>query len=161
MLRRISLTAFLFSFLFTSFILPQKINIEGTYHLVIRKLADGTRISDPDIYGLMTFTKTDRNFNIVYKDKEGKLFSYSLISKYKLTDGEYSETLVYSLLNDEQSGKGLNYLMEEKTETMPVKSSEGKLEVKMPFDPVTITFTGDRIVAVGDNFTDYWEKIEE
>ncbi len=161
MLRKIPLIALLLSFLFSSFTLAQNNDIEGTYRLVVRKLNDGTKIMAPDIMGLMSFTKTSRNFNVVYKDKEGKHFSYSLISTYKLTDKDYTETVIYSLMNDEAGGQGLTYQMEEQSATVPVNKVDGKLEIKMPFDPVTVTFNGDRFVAKGDQFTDYWEKIKE
>ena len=78
------------SFLFSSFILAQDVSIEGTYQLVARKLPDGTRMKAPDIMGLLTFTKTHRNFNIVWKDKDGKYFSYSVVSSYELTESEYT-----------------------------------------------------------------------
>lgn len=161
MFKKTPLIALLLSFLFSSFIIPQNPDIEGAYRLVLRKLPDGTRIMSPDISGLMTFTKTTRNLNVAYKDKDGKHFSYSLVSKYKLSDKEYSETVLYSLMNDETGGKGLTYQMEEKSATVPVSKADEKIEFKMPFDPVTITINGDRINATGENFTDYWEKIKE
>ncbi|HSP89154.1 MAG TPA: hypothetical protein VLN45_13545 [Ignavibacteriaceae bacterium] len=161
MFKKIPLAALFLSFLFSSFILPQNNDIEGAYKLVLRKLSDGTRIMAPDIKGLMTYTETSRNFNVAYKDKNGKYFSYSVISNYKLTDKDYTETIQYSLMNDEAAGKELTYQMEEKSATVPVKKVDGNLEIKMPFDPVTVTFNGDRITAKGDQFTDYWEKIKE
>jgi hypothetical protein len=160
MLRKLSLSAMLVTFIFSSFAFSASDDLEGTYRLVLRKLNDGTRISAPDVAGLMTFTKTDRNYNVVYKDKNGEVHSYSLISKYELTDKDYTERVVYSLLN-EGGGKEASYKMEEESVTVPVKKVEGKLEFKMPFEPVTVTFHGDRIVAKNDNYTDYWEKIEE
>ena len=149
------------SFLFSSFILAQDVSIEGTYQLVARKLPDGTRMKAPDIMGLLTFTKTHRNFNIVWKDKDGKYFSYSVVSSYKLTESEYSETIIFSVMNDEIGGKGLTYTLSEQIATAPVKVSEGKLEIKMPFDPVTVVFNGERFVGTAEGmFTDYWEKIQ-
>src|SRR3989442_15134470 len=52
-------------------------SLEGTYQFVAEKLPDGTVIKPPDIMGLMTYTKTHRNFNIVIKDTTGKFYSYS------------------------------------------------------------------------------------
>jgi hypothetical protein len=49
---RLSLLMALFS---SSFILPQRVDIEGTYQLIIRKMADGSRISAPDIMGTYDF----------------------------------------------------------------------------------------------------------
>jgi hypothetical protein len=47
-------------------------SIEGTYRLVSRQLPDGTVLKPPDIMGLLTYTKSHRNFNIVWKDATGK-----------------------------------------------------------------------------------------
>jgi hypothetical protein len=72
--------------------------IEGTYALVSRKLPDGTMQRAPEIMGLLTYTKSHRNFNVIWKDATGKIFSYSLASTYKLTPTEYSETILFSIL---------------------------------------------------------------
>jgi hypothetical protein len=160
MYKKLFLIAVSLSFIFSAVTFAQEVNIEGTYKLVVRKLPDGTRVMAPDIMGLMTFTKTQRNFNIVWKDKDGKHFSYSLVSTYKLTGSEYTETVLFSIMNDEISGKGLTYTMSEQTATVPVKMDEGKIEFKMPFDPVTAVFDGTRFIGTSEGqFTDYWEKV--
>jgi hypothetical protein len=46
--------------------------IDGTYQLSSRKLPDGTVLKPPDIMGLLTYTKSHRNFNIIWKDATGK-----------------------------------------------------------------------------------------
>ena len=48
--------------------------IEGTYQLVSRKLPDGTVQSPPNIMGALTYTKTHRNFNVIWKEAQGKFF---------------------------------------------------------------------------------------
>ena len=55
-------------------------NIEGTYKLISRKLPDGTMQTSPQVMGLLTYTKSHRNFNVIWKDAKGKFFSYSLVS---------------------------------------------------------------------------------
>src|SRR5687767_4376955 len=40
--------------------------IEGTYKLISRQLPDGTIQVPPDIMGLMTYTKSYRNFNMMW-----------------------------------------------------------------------------------------------
>ena len=151
----------LFSFFLSTFTFAQKADIEGTYRLVVRKLPDGTRLTAPNVMGLVTFTKTHRNFNVAWVDKDGKHFSYSVVSTYKITDTDYSESIIFSVMNDETSGKGITYTMSGDSATVPVKISEGKIEFKMPFDPVTIVFDGDRFVATSEgNFTDYWSKVD-
>src|SRR5438552_3856308 len=71
---------------------PRAPGIEGTYKLMSRRLADGTVQRSPQVMGLLTYTKTQRNFNVFWKDAEGKIFSYSLVSTYKLTAKRYTET---------------------------------------------------------------------
>jgi hypothetical protein len=39
--------------------------IDGTYKLSSRKLPDGTVLKPPDIMGLLTYTKSHRNFNAI------------------------------------------------------------------------------------------------
>lgn len=75
-------------------------NIEGTYKLVSRMLPDGTMKKPPDVMGLFTYTKSYRNFNVIVKDANGKFNSYSVVSTYKLSATEYSETILFSISND-------------------------------------------------------------
>jgi hypothetical protein len=136
-------------------------SIEGTYQLVSRTLPDGTKMMPPDIIGLLTFTKTHRNFNVAWKQPDGKKFSLSIISTYKLTDKDYSETHLYTMQNDEITGKGLAYDFSACSATVPITTSGGSIKIKLPFDPATVTFSGNKITGVADSmFTDIWEKIE-
>jgi hypothetical protein len=109
-------------------------SIEGTYQLISRQLPDGTVLKPPDIMGLFTFTKSHRNFNIVLKDATGKFNSYSLVSTYKLTPTEYSETRLFSILNDQIGGKDIVYDLSGKTQSVPVKMEGGRLQFKPPFE---------------------------
>src|SRR5262245_10917307 len=83
----------------------QAASIEGTYQLISRQLPDGTMLRPPAIMGLWTYTKNHRNFNIVLKDATGKFLSFSVVSTYKLMATEYSETLLFSIFNDQIGGK--------------------------------------------------------
>ena len=72
--------------LLTSAVAPPKSpNIEGTYRLISRDMADGTKLVPPNITGLITFTKRYRNFNVYWKDGSGKATSISAIATYQLT----------------------------------------------------------------------------
>jgi hypothetical protein len=136
-------------------------SIEGTYKLVSRTLPDGTKMASSDIIGLLTFTKTHRNFNIVWKQPDGKKFSLSIVSTYKLTAKDYTETLIYVLQNDEITGKGLTYDFSGQSKTVPIVMEGGSIRIKLPFDPATVTFSGNKITGVAESmFTDVWEKIE-
>lgn len=135
-------------------------SIEGTYTLISRKLPDGTTLKPPIVMGLQTFTKHYRNFNIFWKDTSGKVFSYSVASTYKLTGTEYSETLRFAIMNDEIGGKKIDYNLSGETKTAPVKMGGGRIEVKLPFDPPSVVFEGNKIVATAKGmFVDYWEKV--
>lgn len=134
-------------------------SIEGTYKFLWRKLPDGTTVKPPMVMGIQTFTKTKRNFNIMWVDSSGKHFSFSVYSDYKLTDKDYTETIHFGVMNDEISGKGLSYITDQ-TKTVPIKMTGEKVEFKFPFDPPSVTFEGNKMIATGKGqFTDYWEKI--
>ena len=135
-------------------------SIEGTYVLVSRKLPDGTTVKPPMVSGIQTFTKDARNLNVMWTDKNGKHFSFSVYSNYKLTDKDYSETIHFGIMNDEISGKGISYILNQ-TKTAPIKLEGGKLEFQFPFDPPSATFENNKMIATAKGiFTDYWEKIK-
>lgn len=136
-------------------------SIEGTYKLVSRKLSDGKMLTGRDIIGLITFTKTHRNFNIGWKDSTGKYWSYSVVSTYRLTSTEYTETILLGITNDEIDGKGITYTMTGSPQTVPVNMDGGRIEFRMPFDPVSAVFDGDKFTATNEGmFVDSWEKVK-
>ncbi len=49
-------------------------NIEGTYQLVRRELPGGTVQFPPALKGMITYTKTFRNFSVLWKEN-GKFYS--------------------------------------------------------------------------------------
>jgi hypothetical protein len=135
-------------------------SIEGTYKLLSRKLPDGTMLSPPDSMGLFTYTKTHQNFNIVLKDATGKFRSFSVVSTYKLTATEYSETRLFSILTDQIGGKETVYDLSGKTQSVPVKMEGGRIEFKHPFDPLSLVFEGNKITVTAEGrFVDVWEKV--
>jgi hypothetical protein len=136
-------------------------SIEGTYKLVSRKQQDGKVLSGQEVVGLFTYTKTHRNFNIAWKDSAGKHWSYSVVSTYKLTSTQYTETILFSILNDEIGGKGTTYTMKGSPQTVPIKRTAGRIEIKLPFDPVTTVFDGDVLTSTNEGvFVDRWEKVK-
>lgn len=135
-------------------------SIAGTYKFVSRTLPDGTVIKPPVANGIQTFTGSDRNFNVMWTDKNGKHFSYSVYSTYKFTDKDYTEHIIFGVMNDEISGKGLSYITDQ-TKTVPITYDGNKLSFKFPFDPPAVTFEGNKMIATAKGmFTDYWEKIK-
>jgi hypothetical protein len=136
-------------------------SIEGTYKLLSRQLPDGTMLRPPAIMGLLTYTKSHRNFNVIWKDASGKFFSYSLVSTYTLTPTEYRETRLFSILNDQIGGKDIVYDLSEKTQSVPVNIDAGRLQFKLPFDPPAVVFEGDKMTATAEGqFIDVWEKVD-
>lgn len=135
-------------------------SIEGTYRLTSRQLPDGTMFRPPDIMGLYTYTKSHRNFNIVRKDATGKFTSRSLVSTYKLTATEYSETLLFHIINDQIGGKDIVYDLSGKTQSVPVKMEGGRIQFKLPFEPPSMIFEGNKITATGPGGVDVWERVQ-
>lgn len=138
--------------------LPTIPSITGTYRFVSRTLPNGTIIKPPMVSGIQTFTNDKRNFNIMWMDKDGKHFSYSVYSTYKLTDKDYTESIIFGIMNDEIGGKGITYLTNQ-TKTVPITYNKGELDFKLPFDPPKVTFEGSKMIAKAEGqFTDTWEK---
>lgn len=142
-------------------VLAQVPSIEGTYRLVSRTLPDGTVQKAPQAIGLMTMTKTHRNMNIMWTDSAGKRFSLSQVSTYTLNEREYSESLLYQIINDEIGGKGLKYNTEARTLRSPVKVEGRSVQFKFPFEVPTVTFDGDKATATSPSgLRAVWEKIQ-
>jgi hypothetical protein len=147
--------------LFTGAAFAQVPGIEGTYKLVSRKLADGTTQGPSEVIGLMTFTKTHRNFNIVWKDVGGKFFSLSIMSTYQLTATEYTETLLSRIISDQISGKEIVYDLSGKTQSSPVKMEGGRIQFKLPFEAPVQVFEGGKITStVEGRSVAVWEKVQ-
>lgn len=138
------------------------VSIEGTYRLVSRELPDGTKQAPLDVVGLLTYTKEYRNFNVHWKDANGKSFSVSNMATYKLSDKEYSEQSLYFMVNDEIGGKGISYDLSGPTGFSPVTIKEGRIEFQLPLhgEP-SLVFEGDKFRATRPGaFIDYWEKVK-
>jgi hypothetical protein len=136
-------------------------SIEGTYQLISRKLPDGTMLSPPAlIIGLWTYTKSHRNLNIVLKDATGKFTSRSLVSTYKLTATEYSETLLFTIRTDQIGGKDIVYDLSGETRSVPVTVEGGRIRFQLPFEAPSVVFEGNKITATGSGGVDVWEKVQ-
>ena len=138
------------------------LSIEGTYRLGSRQFPDGTILKPPDLMGLWTYTKTHRNFNIVRKDATGKFSSRSSVSTYTLTATEYSETVLFSIVNDQIGGKEIVYDLSGETRSAPVTVAGGRLQFTLPFEPRALVFEGNKVIATAANNAnvDTWEKVE-
>jgi hypothetical protein len=137
-------------------------SIEGTWQFVSRTLPDGTVLKPPDMMGLFTYTKTHRNVNVVRKDATGKFFSTSSVSTYKLTATEYSETRLFSIVNDQIGGKDIVYNLSSETQSVPVKMEGGRIEFKHPVNRRSVVIEGNTWTSTAENNADVdvWEKVQ-
>jgi hypothetical protein len=142
-------------------VFAQAPNIEGTYKLMSRTLPDGRMQRPPEVMGLMTFTKTHRNFNIMWKDASGKHFSLSSVSTYKLSGTEYGETLLFRVISDQIAGKEIVYDLSGKTQSSPVKMEGGRIQFKLPFEAPILVFDRDKITAAtAGGPIAVWERVQ-
>ena len=141
----------------------ETVSIEGTYVLESRVLSDGTVIKPPQIMGLYNLEAGYVNFNLANKDQSGKIQSVSYIGKYKFTETEYFQEILFVTVNDEIGGTGMNYDFARKSGTSAVKITDGKIE--FPFPPnnaILATFENKTFKAKPANgaYTDNWKKVD-
>ena len=119
------------------------------------------KLVKPEIIGLATFTKSHRNFNIVQKDATGKFSSTSNVSTYKLTATEYSETRLFSIVNDQIGGKEIVYDLSGQTRSVPVTVEGGRIQFKAAFGQRSYVFEGNKWTSTAENNAnvDVWEKV--
>jgi hypothetical protein len=138
---------------------PSRISIEGTYKFSARKLADGTKVKPPQITGLLVFTEKYRQLNLSWTDDNGKLVSVSCITEYSIDDKQYTEKNMFYCLNNESEGS--TYDMSDLSASSEVTAKDGKISFSLPIhDKPLITVTKDILVVKGQEYTDYWKKVE-
>lgn len=144
--------------------LAQEINsIDGTYVLESRVLADGTVIKPPELIGLYNLQAGYINFNLVNRDKSGKVQSVSYIGKYSFNMERYYQEILYVSVNNEIDSVPVSYDFEKKSGTSEVKADKGQIEFTFPpqnqikaiFD--SGTFKAQRVDGA---YTDNWKKID-
>lgn len=134
-------------------------SVEGTYRLVSREMPNGTILQEPDAVGLLTFTKTRRNFNIAIKNDTGLTFD-SRVSEYRLSPTEYSEMNIFAISTDEANRERFVYTRTEATKSVPVKFEGNRIEFQPESEPVLV-FEGTKVTATSEgSFIDVWEKVE-
>lgn len=135
-------------------------SIQGTYVLDFRELPDGKLVRPPEIVGMLTFTKDRRNFN-VYWTENGKPVSISTISKYSLTETEYTEESLYYFENG-VGGKGPTYETTAVSGKAPVAAKGGQIEVQLPLhgEPKVFFDRNGLTAARAGAFVDHWKKID-
>lgn len=141
--------------------LAQSSELEGTWRLVMRELPNGKKILPPDVLGLSSYANGHKNQNVVWRTPDGKLASISGISMVKVTDNEYSETMLYSRLVDPSHPQGMILNVSGESKTVPLKREGGRIQYKLPFAPPTVIVDGDKLTAVAEGlFIDHWERVK-
>ncbi len=134
-------------------------NIEGTYMLEYRETSDGKKIMAPEIVGMLSYSKTVRNFNF-YGMLGGKPSSISMVAKYTLSDKEYTEDCMYYAQN--MDGKGIAYETTATHGVSPVTMKDGAIGFTPALhgEPIlSITKSGMTATRTGV-FTDHWKKMD-
>ena len=79
----------------------------------------------------------------------------------KVTDNEYSETVLYSRLVDPSNPQGMALNISGETKTVPLKREGGRIQYKLPFAPPMVVVDGYKLTAVAEGlFTDHWERVK-
>jgi len=134
--------------------------VEGTWRLLKRQLPDGTIQTPPTVVGLGTLTNGLRHLNVFWQTPDGKPASIGVISRVKLTSTEYTETLIAFALDD-GSGNPVVYNFSGETKTAAVTRQGGRISYKLPFDPPSVVYEGDKLTATLEGaFIDYWERVK-
>jgi hypothetical protein len=149
-------------FMLANTAVAEKSGLEGTYRLISRQLPDGTIKSSPDVLGLLSFTKTHRNLQVVWKAANGILCSYSLASTYSFTPAKYTEKILFTSLNDYTTGQKIAFDLVKRNQTVQIISAAEIDPAKTPFEPPTMVIDGNRIITTAEGmFIDEWERIED
>ena len=141
------------------FAMKPAMSIEGNYVLDYRELPDGTKVREPEIVGMLTYTKDRRNFNVYWADA-GKGSSISLISKYTFSESEYSEDNIFYAENI--AGSPMVYDIKPSQVKAAVAMKDGNATVKMPLhgEPEMVFGSDGNIVATRKGaFVDHWKKL--
>jgi hypothetical protein len=138
--------------------LAQAQEFEGAWKLTMRKLPDGKTLMSPAVQGAIIAQAGLLTRVVFFHTPEGKLASFSGVSTYKMSPAEYTETLLFSALDD-GSGKAPAYNQTPQTKSTPVTREGGRISFKLPFDPPLVVIEGDKMTATAEGmFVDYWER---
>jgi hypothetical protein len=139
--------------------------IEGTWELVSRELADGSKVVPPKIVGMLTYTRQYRNFNVFWARPDGKPVSLAYIAKYRLTAREYQETPLYWHSNN-LGADGESYRIPAgKDRKTPVTRAGRRIEFEVAAEPPVLAFDGASMTATAKDvngmiqFVDLWKKV--
>jgi hypothetical protein len=139
--------------------IAQAQELESTWKLAMRKLPDGTTMVPPAVQGAITWQNGIMQRIVFWRTPEGKLTSFSGVSTYKISRTDYSETLLFSVLDD-GSGKAPAYNLTTETKSASVTREGGRIAFKLPFDPPSVVIEDMKMTATAEGqFVDYWERV--
>jgi hypothetical protein len=73
---------------------------------------------------------------------------------------EYSETRLFSIVNDQSGGKDIVYNLSSETRSAPVTVEGGRIQFKSPLGTRSLVFEGHKVTATAEGNVDVWEKVE-
>jgi hypothetical protein len=139
--------------------IAQAQELEGAWKLAMRKLPDGTTMVPPAVQGALAWQNGQLQRNVLWHTPEGKPASFSGVSTYKTSGTDYSETLLFSVLDD-GSGKAPAYTLTAETRSAAVTREGGRVAFKLPFDPPSVVIEDKKMTATAEGqFVDYWERV--
>jgi hypothetical protein len=135
-------------------------DIDGTWRLTKRVLPDGTVLVPPTVVGMGTAIDGMRHVNVFWARADGRGASVGLISRYRISANNYSETLLAASFDD-GSGSPVVRGTPGETRTVPVTREGGRVSYQLPFDPPRVVYEGDRLtVTLEGEFVDHWERVK-
>jgi hypothetical protein len=139
--------------------LAQAQELDGKWKLTMSKGPDGTTQTPPAVLGFATMCEGQRIVAVVWHTPKGKPAHFSLTSNYKLSGNEWTETLLFSVLDD-GSGKPPVYNVQAGTKSVPVTREGTRIAFKHPFEPVSSVIEGDKWTAtIEGGEVHYWERV--
>jgi hypothetical protein len=135
-------------------------NPDGTYRLVMRKLADGTVLTPPVVQGMGTFRNGVYQLTLFWRTPDGKPASLSRISKWEWSETEVAATPMVFVIDD-GSGKQPVYEWGGDTRRVPVTRQGRRISHQHPLDPVVMVWEGDKETATIEGvLVDTWERVK-
>ncbi len=140
----------------------QPIDLIGTYRLVLRELPNGELLEPPRICGQLDFSARCRNFNVFWRDSEGRPFSMSMISNYDVDADSYDETALYFSEFDGVTGAGVRFDLDRAHGSSKLERRDGRVSFQLPLygEPrITLRDEGFTATRAGE-FVDHWVRVD-
>jgi hypothetical protein len=134
-------------------------NPDGTYRLVMRKLADGTVLTPPAVQGMGTFKNGVYQLTLFWRTPEGTTAALSRLSSWKWSETDVAATPL-AFMFDDGSGKPPIYKWGGETKRVPVTRQGSRVSHPHPLDPVFMMWDGDEETATIEGvLEDHWERV--